>query len=602
MDNPQDLMKLVPPSPGGKSVSRSPADGTRKPEGGAEFAEAMRSAQETNRPEPREADSREPQVRDAQGRPVQDARSAERQSRETAADPAEAPTRAREAEPAQAETSTASAADNAQAAQTQPAGNGTATNPAAPPQVADSLIAMAAGVALPASMVTPTAAGPQVVSPVTGDSQALAPRTIEALQGAQALADMPATRPATTSGFTVLPTSDGSLAESRAPVQQTAVASSLAQVALGQDSASRLIGVTEPDAQGLPNDTLIAAESAAVKARAVAMAPASVALAVDRAIGNALVNQPATGHFKPANLASPEAADPARIASTGFVAAALQTSGTVAAALQTAEASDAPALPLPMGEPLPPGQAPATSNWLTTRPDSLAITLADRALMQDPVAQAPIELEQLVRSLDTKLASVVGVAVPQEEVLSLSANAGASKAAAAVEAPLNGALQLPGLGAPVDNAPEPVALSLNAPLQQAGRWASELGDRVAWVANNRLTAATLQVNPPQLGPIEVRIQISGDQAAVSFAAVQPQTREAIQQALPVLASSLASQGLSLGQASVGRDHLPQQGGQGGSGGNSSARSGPATTVADAVGNVTSGMANRGDNGLVDTFA
>jgi flagellar hook-length control protein FliK len=592
MDNPQDLMKLVPPSPGGKSVSRSPADGTRKPEGGAEFAEAMRSAQETNRPEPREADSREPQVRDAQGRPVQDARSAERQSRETAADPAEAPTRAREAEPAQAETSTASAADNAQAAQTQPAGNGTATNPAAPPQVADSLIAMAAGVALPASMVTPTAAGPQVVSPVTGDSQALAPRTVEALQGAQALADMPATRPVTTSGFTVLPTSDGSLAESRAPVQQTAVASSLAQVALGQDSASRLIGVTEPDAQGLPNDTLTAAESVAVKARAVAMAPASVALAVDRAIGNALVNQPATGHFKPADLAAPQAADPARIASTGFVAAALQ----------TAEASDAPALPLPMGEPLPPGQAPATSNWLTTRPDSLAMTLADRALMQDPVAQAPIELEQLVRSLDTKLASVVGVAVPQEEVLSLSANAGASKAAAAVEAPLNGALQLPGLGAPVDNAPEPVALSLNAPLQQAGRWASELGDRVAWVANNRLTAATLQVNPPQLGPIEVRIQISGDQAAVSFAAVQPQTREAIQQALPVLASSLASQGLSLGQASVGRDHLPQQGGQGGSGGNSSARSGPATTVADAVGNVTSGMANRGDNGLVDTFA
>jgi flagellar hook-length control protein FliK len=317
------------------------------------------------------------------------------------------------------------------------------------------------------------------------------------------------------------------------------------------------------------------------------MAPASVALAVDRAIGNALVNQPATGHFKPANLASPEAADPARIASTGFVAAALK----------TAETNDAPGLLLPMGEPLP-----ATSNWLTTRPDSLAMTLADRALMQDPVAQAPIELEQLVRSLDTKLASVVGVAVPQEEVLSLSANAGALKAAAAVEAPFNGALQLPGLGAPVDNAPEPVALSLNAPLQQAGRWASELGDRVAWVANNRLTAATLQVNPPQLGPIEVRIQISGDQAAVSFAAVQPQTREAIQQALPVLASSLASQGLSLGQASVGRDHLPQQGGQGGSGGNSSARSGPATTVADAVGNVTSGMANRGDNGLVDTFA
>ncbi|MCF8192156.1 MAG: flagellar hook-length control protein FliK, partial [Burkholderiales bacterium] len=351
---------------------------------------------------------------------------------------------------------------------------------------------------------------------------------------------------------------------------------------------------------GLPATAAFAAE-AAVPAPATAaprslpnpspngMAPVPVALAVDRAIGNALVDRPATGNYKPADLAAQPPLDPARIASTGFVADALQ---------PVATDEPLPALS-PLGEPATTPEGGETSAWLTLRPDSLAMALADRTLSRDLAAQVPLEIDQMLRSLDNRLSGMTSAAANLTSVGDMVETLGAAATTGGVQS--NPAVPLQAAGQPAD-LPEPVALSLNAPMQQMGRWANELGDRLAWVANNRFGAATLQVNPPQLGPIEVRILMSGDQATVSFAAVQPQTREAIQQALPVLATSFASQGLSLGQASVGRDHLPQQGGQGGSTGSSGGQSGLTATAVGSVESSAGSNPTRGGNGLVDTFA
>ncbi len=41
-----------------------------------------------------------------------------------------------------------------------------------------------------------------------------------------------------------------------------------------------------------------------------------------------------------------------------------------------------------------------------------------------------------------------------------------------------------------------------------------LADRVSWMVDNNLNGARLQVNPPQLGPIEVRIEVQGGHAQV----------------------------------------------------------------------------------------
>jgi len=592
MDTPQDLMKLVvPPAPAGKTATRGPAEITRKPEGGAEFAEVMRNAQASNRAEASDAETSEPTVREAPGREAQATRP-ERQPREVATEAEEAPVRVRGKKDAPADTPTDASSDGvAQVAAQLQSVQSAATQTSAPDNpsaqalnIALAGLAAAAGVpggALPAPVPQKDAAGAQTLAPVGGSAPALDPRISAALQNQSGPAEVPEGQALPTPGLGSMPRSDA------ASTQLPAAAATFAAAAGTSASPSTDLTPRAPAAPAAP------ATPAATRpaAQPVALAPATAALAVDRAIGNALVSLPSTGNFRPADLAAPLAADPARIASAGFVAVALQTPAP----------ENADAAPLPMSVPLSPDEAPAPSTWLTARPEALAITLADRALSQDPAAQAPLLLEQMVRALDSRVAGVAS---------GMAAVAGASLTetnpsiapAAAIDTPVNGALQLQTVGAPADSAPEPLTLSLNAPLQQADRWAAELGDRVAWVANNRMSAATLQVNPPQLGPIEVRILMSGDQAAVSFAAVQPQTREAIQQALPVLASSLASQGLSLGQASVGHDHLPQQGGQGGAGSSATSRPGELTNTVAATGGVAAGAPRTSGAGLVDTFA
>ncbi len=580
METPQDLIKPVAPSPSGKTSSRGPIDAGRNGESGAEFAEAMRSARESAR-----ADVRETQAPDRQPRRAPDEASEEPIVASKDKDlPAEAPG---------APAARSGAEDGAQPVsgfQTQPAAtDGTQQAPqiAAAPvqvpvtpvnvQVTAAEVSTTADSAIQAIAQAAAAAAPVV--PGSSDNKGLAQT--------QALLPAPAT-PAATDLTAVAPLraeAPASVTAALPAVNENATAPVQAPAASDSDFAI--------PTNGLPNvaPAIEASTTEQLPASAqVALAPAPVALAVDRAIGNAIVNLPATGVFKAADLAAQPPVDPARIASAGFVAVALQP--------QTAQ--DAATALSPLGEPLTTTETPEMSVWLNVRPDSLATALADRALVQDATTQLTAKLDQALQSLDAKLAGMSGSA--NLGIVGGEANAEEplGAIAALADAPNNQAVQVQPAGMPTDT-PEPVSLSLNAPMQQASRWAAEFGDRLAWVANNRFTAATLQINPPQLGPIEVRILMSGDQAAVSFAAVQPQTREAIQQALPVLASSFASQGLSLGQTSVGREHLPQQGGQGGSGGNGSGQPGLMAASISNAGGLAADTTTRGGNGLVDTF-
>jgi flagellar hook-length control protein FliK len=73
-------------------------------------------------------------------------------------------------------------------------------------------------------------------------------------------------------------------------------------------------------------------------------------------------------------------------------------------------------------------------------------------------------------------------------------------------------------------------------------------DRVSWMLDNNLTSAKLQVNPPQLGPIEVRIALQGDHAQVWLTSHSALTRDALQSSSPKLREMLGAQGF--GQVSV----------------------------------------------------
>lgn len=96
-------------------------------------------------------------------------------------------------------------------------------------------------------------------------------------------------------------------------------------------------------------------------------------------------------------------------------------------------------------------------------------------------------------------------------------------------------------------------LPLSTPVGQSS-WASELGQRVTWLANNELREAQLQLHPRSLGAVEVRIAYGHEQQLnISFTAANPIARDALDASLPRLREMLEQQGLQLGDANISHE-------------------------------------------------
>ncbi|MCX8018056.1 MAG: EAL domain-containing protein, partial [Rhodocyclaceae bacterium] len=74
-------------------------------------------------------------------------------------------------------------------------------------------------------------------------------------------------------------------------------------------------------------------------------------------------------------------------------------------------------------------------------------------------------------------------------------------------------------------------------------WNEQVGQRVVWMANRQESHAELVLTPPEMGRVEVRLTLMGDQASASFVSANPQVREALEAALPRLREILAETGL-----------------------------------------------------------
>lgn len=83
------------------------------------------------------------------------------------------------------------------------------------------------------------------------------------------------------------------------------------------------------------------------------------------------------------------------------------------------------------------------------------------------------------------------------------------------------------------------------------RWGEHLGERVVVLARGEQSSAQIDINPAQLGPIRVKIDISGEQISVQFSSASPEVRQVLEDALPRLREQLSNSGIQLGQANVG---------------------------------------------------
>lgn len=93
------------------------------------------------------------------------------------------------------------------------------------------------------------------------------------------------------------------------------------------------------------------------------------------------------------------------------------------------------------------------------------------------------------------------------------------------------------------------APAITTPLGASG-WGQELGGRVQWMMTQGVQVAALHINPPHLGPVEVRIVMDQDQAHISFSAPHMLTRDALEASIPKLRDMLSDNGLNLANVNV----------------------------------------------------
>ncbi|TWC42959.1 flagellar hook-length control protein FliK [Pseudomonas sp. SJZ079] len=135
---------------------------------------------------------------------------------------------------------------------------------------------------------------------------------------------------------------------------------------------------------------------------------------------------------------------------------------------------------------------------------------------------------------------------PENFVSKLSA---LSQAVAQSTAPAPRAAVIPG---------QPVAM------QQAG-WSEAVVDRVMWLSSQNLQSAEIQLDPAELGRMEVRISLSQEQAQVTFASPHAGVREALEGQMHRLRELFTQQGMNLLDVNVS-DQSSSRGWQGQDGG------------------------------------
>lgn len=113
------------------------------------------------------------------------------------------------------------------------------------------------------------------------------------------------------------------------------------------------------------------------------------------------------------------------------------------------------------------------------------------------------------------------------------------------------------------------------------QWAQALAERTANLAGQNLQFAEIQLDPPELGPLQVKVAVSQDHATVSFASAHQSVRDGIDQSIFRLKELLGEQGVNLVDVDVS-DHSFEQQQQGTGDGEQSGSMADGTVTSDVA--------------------
>jgi flagellar hook-length control protein FliK len=81
-------------------------------------------------------------------------------------------------------------------------------------------------------------------------------------------------------------------------------------------------------------------------------------------------------------------------------------------------------------------------------------------------------------------------------------------------------------------------------------WDQAISQKVVWMVGASEQSATLTLNPPDLGPLQVVINVNNDMVNAAFMSDNAEVRQALQDGMATLREKLGESGIQLGQASV----------------------------------------------------
>ncbi|MBF4245957.1 flagellar hook-length control protein FliK [Vibrio anguillarum] len=217
--------------------------------------------------------------------------------------------------------------------------------------------------------------------------------------------------------------------------------------------------------------------------------------------------------------------------------------------------------------------------------------------VQQALAQQQSQTMQTAAAADKAALASSPLVTASNELSNLQiqqlANAATIPAATHAELPLNPALFKAGLGAKAlsgvndaGSAQEPkegtLAQQLSSALGQHGlnatqsradnlqaaqqpplllnrEMASEqMAERLQMMMSKNLKHVDIRLDPPELGRLQIRMNMNGDHTTVHFTVANHQARDVIEQSMPRLREMLAQQGVQLGETSVQQQSAGQQ--------------------------------------------
>ncbi|MDX1453411.1 MAG: flagellar hook-length control protein FliK [Oleiphilaceae bacterium] len=96
----------------------------------------------------------------------------------------------------------------------------------------------------------------------------------------------------------------------------------------------------------------------------------------------------------------------------------------------------------------------------------------------------------------------------------------------------------------------PYSTAVNVPVTDP-QWSDQVSQKIVWMTGRQIQTAEIHLNPPELGPVDVKISVSNDQATVSFNAQHASVREMLEANVQRLREMMESNGVALSDVNVG---------------------------------------------------